>query len=300
MPWSDPSADGKVIQAAIDRALASGGGLRRTLPSRARRARGAPRRRRSCCSATPTRSSCSGAETLRRKARRGGRRRRAVRRLSRPTRSRAHDRADARSGLDCVPLLAPTSTPARIARRVSRGGRVHLLRVDDRHHRDARWPTSTRRGPQVAAIRDRSGGKLPIAVGFGIRTPGAAARHRQLRRRRRRRQRRGRGDQHRRDGRPRSGPRALRVRQIAARRDQPSDALASDGQRTGGAICPTRVRRSTTRPGAELLGHAGEDLAGAAWSARGPAPRSQPARTASCRRAARAGCGCGTSRRRCG
>jgi tryptophan synthase alpha chain len=27
---------------------------------------------------------------------------------------------------------------------------------------------------QVAAIRERSGGKLPIAVGFGIRTPSAA------------------------------------------------------------------------------------------------------------------------------
>ena len=31
VPWSDPSADGKAIQAASQRALAAGGGLRRSL-----------------------------------------------------------------------------------------------------------------------------------------------------------------------------------------------------------------------------------------------------------------------------
>ena len=31
VPWSDPSADGKAIQAAMHRALAKGGGLRRSL-----------------------------------------------------------------------------------------------------------------------------------------------------------------------------------------------------------------------------------------------------------------------------
>ena len=31
MPWSDPSADGKAIQAAMHRALAAGGGMRRAL-----------------------------------------------------------------------------------------------------------------------------------------------------------------------------------------------------------------------------------------------------------------------------
>ena len=44
VPWSDPSADGPAIQAAMHRALASGGGMSKALALRAPLRAGAPRR----------------------------------------------------------------------------------------------------------------------------------------------------------------------------------------------------------------------------------------------------------------
>ena len=56
VPWSDPSADGKAIQAAMHRALGRGGGLRRSL-ALCGELRAACPTSGWCCSATPTRSS---------------------------------------------------------------------------------------------------------------------------------------------------------------------------------------------------------------------------------------------------
>ena len=123
----------------------------------------------------------------------------------------------AEQGLDFVPLLAPTSTPARIdVAAAAASGFVYyvsLTGITGTHLSDMEEPRA-----KVAAIKARTGGKLPVAVGFGIRTPGAARGGRQLRRRRRRRQRRRRD---RREGgrrRARSGAGSGGVRPLAARR----------------------------------------------------------------------------------
>jgi tryptophan synthase alpha chain len=75
--------------------------------------------------------------------------------------------------LDLVPLLAPTSTPARIDVAAGAAGGfiyyVSLTGITGTHLADMEEPRA-----KVEAIRARTGGKLPVAVGFGIRTPGAA------------------------------------------------------------------------------------------------------------------------------
>ena len=76
-------------------------------------------------------------------------------------------------GLDFIPLLAPTSTPARVAvaAAAARGFiyYVSLTGITGTALADLEAPRT-----QVAAIRARTSGELPVAVGFGIRTPGAA------------------------------------------------------------------------------------------------------------------------------
>ena len=135
VPWSDPSADGKAIQAAIHRALASGGGMTKALALTPRRPQGAPEPgHRAVRLREPDHR--HGAGGVRGRGARGRRRRRAVRRLSGRRGRRADDGAAARQ-LDFVPLLAPTSTPARIDVAAARRERLHLLRVADRHHRHA-------------------------------------------------------------------------------------------------------------------------------------------------------------------
>jgi tryptophan synthase alpha chain len=78
-----------------------------------------------------------------------------------------------KQGLDFIPLLAPTSTPARIdnALAVARGFvyYVSLTGITGTALADLDEPRR-----QVAGIKARAGGAIPVAVGFGIRTPGAA------------------------------------------------------------------------------------------------------------------------------
>ena len=79
----------------------------------------------------------------------------------------------ARHELDFIPLLAPTSTPARVevAVKVARGFiyYVSLTGITGTALADLDGPRK-----QVAAIKARAGGNIPVAVGFGIGTPGAA------------------------------------------------------------------------------------------------------------------------------
>ena len=87
VPWSDPSADGKAIQAAMHRALARGGGMTKRAGADAAR----------CAQAHPNLGIVlfgyanpivvMGPEAFAAAARERGRRRRAVRRLSAPTRT---------------------------------------------------------------------------------------------------------------------------------------------------------------------------------------------------------------------
>ncbi len=171
IPWSDPSADGKAIQAAMHRALGRGGGLRRAL--------GLCSELRAACPdvglvlfgyANPI--LVMGVDVFALKARDAG----ADGLLCvdyPPDEDRALPTALAREGLDFVPLLAPTSTDARIDLALAAAGSfvyyVSMTGTTGTALTDLEGPRA-----KVAAIRERGGGKVPIAVGFGIRTPEAA------------------------------------------------------------------------------------------------------------------------------
>jgi tryptophan synthase alpha chain len=171
VPWSDPSADGKAIQAAMHRALGRGGGLKRSL---------------ALC--TELRAACPdvglvlfgyanpilvmGPDVFALKARDAG----ADGVLCvdyPPDEDRVLLTALGREGLDFVPLLAPTSTDARVDLALRAAGSfvyyVSMTGITGAALSDLDGPRS-----KVAAIRERGGGKVPVAVGFGIRTPGAA------------------------------------------------------------------------------------------------------------------------------
>ena len=101
--------------------------------------------------------------------RRGRRRRRPVRRLAARRGLRAHFEL-ARRKLDFIPLLAPTSTPSASAPSPpSASGFVYYVSLTGITGRQAGRPRGPRR--HVAEIRALTGGRLPIAVGFGIATP---------------------------------------------------------------------------------------------------------------------------------
>ena len=171
IPWSDPSADGKAIQAAMHRALGRGGGLRRAL--------GLCSELRAACPdvglvlfgyANPI--LVMGVDVFALKARDAG----ADGLLCvdyPPDEDRALPIALAREGLDFVPLLAPTSTDARIDLALAAAGSfvyyVSMTGITGTALADLDGPRA-----KVAAIRERGGGKIPVAVGFGIRTPAAA------------------------------------------------------------------------------------------------------------------------------
>ena len=171
VPWSDPSADGKSIQAAMHRALGRGGGLKRAL---------------ALCS--ELRAACPdvglvlfgyanpilvmGPDVFALKARDAG----ADGVLCvdyPPDEDRVLLTALGREGLDFIPLLAPTSTDARVDLALGAAGSfvyyVSMTGITGAALADLDGPRA-----KVAAIRERGGGKIPVAVGFGIRTPGAA------------------------------------------------------------------------------------------------------------------------------
>lgn len=171
VPWSDPSADGKAIQAAMHRALARGGGLRRSLVL-CRQLRDAYPDVGLILFGYANPIVVMGPDVFALKARDAG----ADGVLCvdyPPDADGALVTALAREGLDYVPLLAPTSTNPRIDAAVAAAGSfiyyVSLTGITGTALADLDAPRA-----QVAAIRARSGDRLAVAVGFGIRTPGAA------------------------------------------------------------------------------------------------------------------------------
>jgi tryptophan synthase alpha chain len=171
VPWSDPSADGKVIQAAIHRALAAGGGLRHTLPI-CRAVREAHPDVGIVLFGYANPIVISGPQTFARKAADAGAD--AVLCVDYPPDEDGElTSALTANGLHYIPLIAPTSTPVRIDAAIKAAGGfiyyVSMTGITGTALADLNAPRT-----QVAAIRERSGGKLPIAVGFGIRTPSAA------------------------------------------------------------------------------------------------------------------------------
>ena len=171
IPWSDPSADGKVIQAAVHRALASGGGLRRSL-ALCRMLRETNPQVGLVLFGYANPIVTMGQQTFAEKAREAG----ADGVLCvdyPPDEDRELTSALTKEGLDFIPLVAPTSTPARIdVAAAAASGFIYYVSLTG----ITGTALSDMDGPreQVAAIRARTGGKIPIAVGFGIRTPGAA------------------------------------------------------------------------------------------------------------------------------
>jgi tryptophan synthase alpha chain len=171
VPWSDPSADGRAIQAAMHRALAKGGGLRRSL---------------ALC--TELRAACPdvglvlfgyanpilvmGTDVFAGKAREAGAD--GVLCVDYPPDADPALRTSlTREGLDYVPLLAPTSTDARVDAALGAAGSfvyyVSMTGITGTALADLEGPRE-----KVRAIRARGEGRVPVAVGFGIRTPQAA------------------------------------------------------------------------------------------------------------------------------
>jgi len=173
VPWSDPSADGVVIQRAMERALSTGGAGRDTLGKtfaavQAFRAgsqvpvvlfgyynpllqRGLPR--------VVGEARDAGVDGM------------LVVDLP-PEESAEIDDLLARANLSRVPLLSPTTSPERARMIAEHGGGfayyVALTGVTGAGHLD-----SADVGRRAAALRP-SLGALPLAVGFGVRDPESA------------------------------------------------------------------------------------------------------------------------------
>ena len=142
VPWSDPSADGPVIQAAMLRALEAGGGMRRALELCRELAHG---QRRRAADSVRLREPDRGD---------GSRGLRASRRATRaPTRVLCVDYppdedTDLTSALARQRARFHSASGADLDAAAHGGGRrggrrVHLLRLDDRHHRRPARRTST-------------------------------------------------------------------------------------------------------------------------------------------------------------
>jgi tryptophan synthase alpha chain len=170
VPWSDPSADGPAIQAAMHRALAAGGGLRRALALTS-----------AVREAHPTAGLVlfgyanpivvMGADVFALKARDAGAD--AVLCVDYPPDEDSRlTSALRREGLDFISLLAPTSTSARIAAAAAVASGfiyyVSLTGITGTALADVAAPRA-----QVAAIREATAERVPVVVGFGIRTPEA-------------------------------------------------------------------------------------------------------------------------------
>ncbi len=170
VPFSDPSADGPVIQRAMERALAAGGGLVGALDLvRAVRARGGdvpivlfgyynpiavmgP-------AELATRAADAGVD--------------AVLTVDLPLEELAElrDPLVAR-GLDAIPLIAPTSTPDRIAR-VAALAPPFVYYISITGVTGAGLETGAVSPERLAAIRSQV--TAPVMVGFGIKTGADAA-----------------------------------------------------------------------------------------------------------------------------
>ena len=179
MPWSDPSADGLAIQAAMQRALAAGGGLSRSLEiCRAVRAENDDVGLVLFGYANPI--FVTGPERFAEKARAAGAD--ALLCVDWPPDEAPELRAAlAKHELGFVPLLTPTSTPPRIA--VAAGAARGFL-----YYVSMTGTTGVKlndlEGPRahVAEIRAAMSGAsqsgtattAPIVVGFGITSPADA------------------------------------------------------------------------------------------------------------------------------
>ncbi|HEX2656672.1 MAG TPA: tryptophan synthase subunit alpha [Polyangia bacterium] len=168
VPWSDPSADGIAIQAAMQRALAAGGGLTPALAlCRAVRAENKEVGLVLFGYANPI--VITGPEAFAKRAHESG----ADALLCvdwPPDEGVELLTALTKHEVGYIPLLAPTSTPARaaVAASAARGFMYYVSMTGTTGVK-----LSDLEGPRkhVQEIRDASGDRHPIVVGFGITTP---------------------------------------------------------------------------------------------------------------------------------
>ncbi len=164
VPWSDPSADGPAIQAAMQRARAAGGGLGRAL-ALTRGVREAHPEAGLVLFGYANPVVVMGAEIFALKARDAGAD--AVLCVDYPPDEDSRlTSALSRQGLDFIPLLRIAAAAA------AAGGFIYyvsLTGITGTALADVSEPRA-----QVAAIRKATADRLPVVVGFGIRTPAAA------------------------------------------------------------------------------------------------------------------------------
>jgi len=171
VPWSDPSADGPAIQAAMRRALAAGGGMSAALElCRAVRADNPDIAIVLFGYANPI--------FVRGTARFAGQAKQAgadgVLCVDWPPDEDPElAQALAQQGLDLIPLIAPTSTPARVkAAAAVAGGFLYYVSLTG--ITGSQLPNLDEAAARVRQVRELSGDRLPLAVGFGIATPADA------------------------------------------------------------------------------------------------------------------------------
>jgi tryptophan synthase alpha chain len=171
VPWSDPSPDGPAIQAAMRRALATGGGMRAALDlCRAVRV------------ANPDVAvvlfGYANPIFVRGTAKFAGQAKQAgadgVLCVDWPADEDPElAQALGQQGLDLVPLIAPTSTPDRVKAAVAvAGGFLYCVSLTG--ITGSQLPNLDETSARVRQVRELSDGRLPVAVGFGIATPADA------------------------------------------------------------------------------------------------------------------------------
>jgi tryptophan synthase alpha chain len=168
VPFSDPIADGVVLQKASERALHNGGGMKRALELARQLRQGSEKPLLLMSYLNPLLA--MGLETFAHAAKGAGVDGVVVPDLP-PDGDEGFARALKEAGLDVVFLVAPTSTPARL-KAVAKvaSGFVYVVSVagvtGERQAFDARLSKT------VAELRKQS--KLPLAIGFGIASPEGA------------------------------------------------------------------------------------------------------------------------------
>jgi tryptophan synthase alpha chain len=165
VPFSDPLADGPVIQRATERAIASGANLRGVLKMIARVRSGIRAPIVLFSYANPLLR--MGVEAFAREAASAGVQ--GVLALDLPIEEAGEFRATlAAAGLDTIFLLSPTTTDARIkkAAELGRGFLYGISRLGVTGVRD-----SVATGAEDMLVRIRRHTNMPVALGFGLSTP---------------------------------------------------------------------------------------------------------------------------------
>jgi tryptophan synthase alpha chain len=171
VPWSDPSADGPAIQAAMRRALAAGGGMAKALDL-CRTVRAANPEIPVVLFGYANPIFVRGTAKFAAQAKQAG----ADGVLCvdwPPDEDPELAQTLAQHALDLVPLIAPTSTPERVkAIAAVAGGFLYYVSLTG--ITGSQLPNLDETSARVRQVRELSGGRLPVAVGFGIATPADA------------------------------------------------------------------------------------------------------------------------------